>query len=75
MFRCSIKPRSILFNLSFLSLSTETADAVYASSASRNGTFSTCSISFCSNFASVPVSDRQNDISDHLPECERISYI
>ena len=26
-------------------------------------------------FASVPVSDRQNDISDHLPECERISYI
>lgn len=41
---------SILFNLSFFSLSTVTADAVYASSASRNGTFSTCSISFCSNF-------------------------
>lgn len=26
-------------------------------------------------FSSVPVSDRQNDISDHLPECEQISYI
>lgn len=25
--------------------------------------------------ASVPVSDRQIDISDHPPECERISYI
>lgn len=26
-------------------------------------------------FASVPVSDRQIDISDHLPESERIFYI
>lgn len=75
MFRCSIKPRSILFNLSFLACPLRLQMQSMPPPQVSMAHFLLVLLVFVPIFASVPVSDRQIDISDHLPECERIFYI